>query len=208
MKIGSKIKVWNNKLFWIPLLVVLSLYLSYQKPIMLANGGEVTFLSMFFLYLVGYFYGGGWGVLAAVIFAGAKYALDFPDLDNLVAELYDYIIGYGLLGIGGFFVKRKNEKASLLDGAFSKNKDLIYGFTIAAFARFVESSINAVVFYYDSSMSFWENLWTGSIVYSFGYVGVEWLITLGILCVPIVREATCYLKYVATYDYKEDLDSY
>ena len=50
--------LWNRKWLWILILVAAAVILSYMKPLKLEEGGEVTYLSMLAIYLVGYFYGG------------------------------------------------------------------------------------------------------------------------------------------------------
>ena len=65
--------LWNRKWLWILILIGVSLILSYMKPLRLAEGGEVTYLSMLVIYLVGYFYGGWTGVAAAFLYGALKY---------------------------------------------------------------------------------------------------------------------------------------
>lgn len=92
---------WNRRWLWFVLLLAMGIVLSYLQPITLAEGGEVTFLSMLAIVLIGYFYGGWTGILGALLFAVIKYFLDYHLTLN-VAELTDYIFGYGLLGVGAF----------------------------------------------------------------------------------------------------------
>ena len=94
--------LWNRRWLWVVILIVASILLSYLKPLKLQEGGEVTYLSMLVIFLVGYFYGGKAGIGAAFLYGILKYVLDYPFVIN-IPELWDYILGYGLLGFGGLF---------------------------------------------------------------------------------------------------------
>ena len=91
--------LWNRKWFWIITLLALSLLLSYMQPLQLKEGGEVTCLSMMILCLAGYFYGGPTGLFTCFCFGAIKYVLDYPGIIN-VPEVWDYLLGYGVLGLG------------------------------------------------------------------------------------------------------------
>lgn len=186
----------KSKGFGVPL-VALAFALSYLRPVRLAEGGEITCLSMFILFLVGYFYGGLTGVIAALSFGGLKYLLDYCLLVSVpicnVPELFDYLLGYGLLGVGGFLWKKK--------GA------LFGGYLLAVSLRYIEGVWNCVYFYYRTDETLWQNILYG-LVYCFGYIITEAVITLLILLIPSVREAVEYLRSIAdhTADEEEDLD--
>ncbi len=222
----NKTLFWNRRWLWFVLLLAVSLFLSYLQPITLAEGGEVTFLSMLAIVLIGYFYGGWAGTLGALLFGVLKYFLDYHLTLN-VAELTDYIFGYGLLGVGGFFRnwqgswKWKKEKDSGSGEGVSKDaclteeaqfvrgeSTLLRCYLLAVTLRYIESVWNCLQYYYKPWESIWENIWDESIVYCAGYVGAEVLITVIVLLIPQVREALEYLKFVATHDYVEDLDTF
>lgn len=208
---------WNRRWLWFVLLLAMGIVLSYLQPITLAEGGEVTFLSMLAIVLIGYFYGGWTGILGALLFAVIKYFLDYHLTLN-VAELTDYIFGYGLLGVGGFFGNRQGRHQSQNaqeSGSVEKNgfveegsSTLLRCYLLAVTLRYIESVWNCLQYYYKPWESLWENIWDESIVYCAGYVGAEVLITVVILLIPQVRDALEYLKFVATHDYVEDLDTF
>ena len=184
--------LWNRKWLWILILVAAAVILSYMKPLKLEEGGEVTYLSMLAIYLVGYFYGGGTGMAAAFFYGALKYFLDYPMIVN-IPELWDYILGYGLLGVGGF----------LCDRRYGLQK----GYLLAVLLRYIESVWNCIWFYYMNEETVAANIQYG-LVYCIGYIGAEAVITLLVLCIPQVREAIDYLKDVATHEYEEDLDTF
>lgn len=178
--------LWNNKWLWIPLLLGVGLFFSYLQPLQMSEGGEATFLSMLVICLAGYFYGGWTGLLTAFLFGGIKFLLrDRSDSNHVAAELYDYILGYGLLGFGGFLYRKRG--------------GLQTGYLLAALLRYIESTWNCAYFYQETVRY--------SIVYS-SYIGMEVLITFLILCIPQVLEAIEYLKYVATHAYEDNLDTF
>ena len=184
--------LWNRKWLWILILMGVSLFLSYLKPLRLEEGGEVTYLSMLVIYLVGYFYGGWTGVAAAFAYGAMKYFLDYPLIVN-VPELWDYILGYGLLGFGGFLADKKH--------------GLQKGYLLAVLLRYIESVWNCIWFYYMYNEPVAANIQYG-LVYCIGYIGAEGIITLIVLCIPPVKEAIEYLKYVANHEYENDLDTF
>lgn len=192
MRVGKEGYLWNRKWLWIVILIGFAVFLSYLKPLKLEEGGEMTYLSMLVIYLVGYFYGGRTGLAAAFLYGAIKYFLDYPLIVN-VPELWDYILGYGLLGAGGFLADRKY--------------GLQKGYLLAALLRYIESVWNCIWFYYMYEESVAANIQYG-LIYCIGYIGAEALITFLVLCIPPVREAIEYLKYVATNEYEEDLDTF
>lgn len=117
-------RLWGNTKFWGSLLMLLSFGFSYMIVIHLAEGGDVTWFSMFFLYLFAYFYGGWQGMLFAVGFGVLKFFGDMYcgllDTGHMTAEMLDYLISYGIVGAGGFFSqgmirdsrKKKGDKKS------------------------------------------------------------------------------------------------
>ena len=178
--------LWNRKWLWILMILGMGLLLSYLQPLQLSEGGEVTFLSMLAVCMAGHFFGGWTGLLTALVFGCIKFLLrNVNDSDNVVAELFDYILGYGLLGFGGFLSHKKG--------------GLQMGYLLAVALRYIESTWNCSYFY-DETIRY-------SLVYS-SYICVEMLVTLLILFIPQVREAIEHLKHVATHAYEEDLDTF
>lgn len=183
---------WNNKCFWIFILFVLGIILSYLQPLRLVEGGEITYMSMLAIYLIGYFYGGKCGIMSALTFGIVQYFFHYPFILN-IPELWDYVLGYGLLGVGGFLS--------------NKRQGIYKGYLLAVLLRYIESVLNCVYFYYMNDASLWENIRYG-LVYCGGYIGTETFLTLVVLCIPVIRECIEYIKYIATNEYEDDLDSF
>ena len=175
-----------KKLITVFILFVMSFVFSYLRPLHMSEGGDVTFLSTIILYLVAYFFGGRVGIVTALIYSLCKIGLDTKvdllDSNHFIAELYDYIIGYAVIGIGGFFSRIKRKQDRKLDGFW-------IGYMISVSLRFLESVINCSYFY-------GETIWY-SIRYCMGYIGIEAVFTILILLIPKVREAIEYAKIEA-----------
>ena len=201
--------LWNNKPFWIAVLLFIAWAFSYFRLVPLTEGGEVTWFSMLFLYLIEYFYGGFKGLIFAVLFGvikfGTDYTFDILAKDHLIAEIFDYLLSYGVVGLGGFFAAPfKDRKAYLLKynvGKRIENRCLRVGFLIAMALRFISSIINFVVFYSRAELNFAGNL-REACFYCIGYVGVETLLTILLLFIPGIFTSIEYCKYVATHEYK------
>lgn len=187
--------IWNNKIYWTLILLAVSFVFSYLRPIRLDEGGELTFFSMLTLVLIGYFYGWKWMFPSLVIFIAGRLWLDSPFVGvyTLEGEYFDYIVGYGLMLVGGVYAYVK--------------KDLATGYVIAVLLRYMESIVNCMVFYPLQDVGFWGNFLEG-VIYSAKYVILEGLITYGIIHIKVVKEVISYWKYVATHDKKIDLDTY
>ena len=201
--------LWNNKPFWVAALILIAWVFSYFRLVPLNEGGEVTWFSMLFLYLIGYFYGGFKGLIFAFLFGvikfGTDYTFDILAKDHLIAEVFDYLLSFGVVGIGGFFASPfKNRKAYMERynvGKPVENKYLRIGFLTAMALRFISSIVNFVIFYSRAELSFLENL-KEACFYCIGYVGVETLLTILLLFIPGIITSVEYCKYVATHDYK------
>lgn len=175
-----------KKLVAILILFVMSFGFSYLRPLHMSEGGDVTFLSTVILFLVAYFFGGRVGIVTAIIYSFCKIGLDIRvelfDKKHFIAELYDYILGYGVVGIGGFFSNIEKKPGRHLSGFW-------IGYLVSLSLRFIEGVFNCSYFYN-------ETLWY-SIRYCMGYIGIEAIITILILLIPKVREAIEYAKKLA-----------
>jgi len=184
--------LWNRKWIWCCILLFAAILFSYLQPLQFDEGGEATFLSMLMLVMVGYFFGAKYAISVVLVFGFMKYVIDYRSMNDL-AEFMDYMLGYGLLAVGGVVA--------------NKTSNLKMGYTVGVLLRYIESIVNCVVFYYIPTDTVWENVWEG-ISYSASYVLTEYLITMFILAFPIVCEAVEYWKYIATHEKKENLNTY
>ncbi len=95
------------------IMLALAVVLGLFKPIQLPYGGGVTLFSMLPIILVSYRYGNGWGTLISLAYGVIKLLMG---LDNAawiaktfsawaIFILFDYILAFGVLGLGGMFRK-------------------------------------------------------------------------------------------------------
>ena len=168
------------------ILFVIALGFSYLRPLHMVEGGDVTFLSTLILFLIAYFFGGWVGIGAAIVYSlfkiGIDYEVNILDKEHFVAEVYDYILGYCVVGIGGFLSNTKIKSEHHIDNFW-------LGYLVAISLRFIECVFNCSYFYD-------ETVWY-SIQYCMGYIGIEAVVTLLILLIPKVREAIEYAKDLA-----------
>ena len=223
---------WGRKPIWIAILLGLSLLFSYFILIHFAEGGDVSWFSLFFLYLIGYFYGGWTGLACALVFSILKFfgdlAFGLVDTNHMTAEILDYLFSYTLIGVGGFFSQVKGNKKTFSDkagspkdpssgnsleeeyrvGTWPEHIRLCGGYFVAMLLRFISSVVNFVVFYYRDERSFFGNL-SEALFYCIGYVGIEMVFTiLFLLVLPWARNSAEYCKFVATHKYSIDYRQY
>lgn len=135
-------------------------------------GGAVTPFSMLIVILIGYFFGVRQGVLAGVAF-GLLDLLINPYVLSPVQLLLDYPIAYGALGLGGFFMNRNSVIPAYLAGVLG---------------RFICSFLSGVIFFGMYAPEGF-NAVTWSLVYNATYMGTEAVLTVVVLCIPVVKKA-------------------
>ena len=140
--------------------ISIALILSFIK-IGLPYGGSVTLCSMLFISLIGYYTGAFWGIMAAIAYGILQFICE-PLFLNPIQFLLDYLLGFGVLGVSGFFS--------------NKAKGLVAGFTLGAFLRFICSAISGYVFY-GSYAPENMNVIIYTILYNLSYIFPEVIIT-------------------------------
>lgn len=114
----------------IALSFLLNLIVLYPMP----QGGSVTPASMLPIMLFGYGFGPGPGIVAGIAY-GLIGFIQKPWFLNGWQFLLDYIIGFGALGLTGFFYKKKEQGF------------LYAGIVISGFVRFLASFLSGIIFY-------------------------------------------------------------
>lgn len=159
--------------------VVASMLKLWKMPM----GGSVTLFSMLFIVLIGYWYGFGTGIMAALAYGVLQLLID-PYIISFPQMLLDYIFAFTALGLSGLFSKSKH--------------GLIKGYLLGVFGRFVVATISGVVFFATYAPEFFNNPWAYSACYNGAYIGLEAVITLVILVLPPVNKGLSYVKQLAT----------
>ena len=172
-KADERMKMGSRRLVFSGIAIALAFVTSFIKLFHLPMGGSVTLFSMFFITMVGYFYGIGPGLTAGVAYGILQMLID-PYIISVPQLLCDYIFAFGALGLSGFFSGKKN--------------GLIPGFVTGVLGRFFFATLSGVIFF---------GMWAPegmhpllySVLYNGSYLGAELLITLAVLAVPAVRKA-------------------
>jgi thiamine transporter len=141
-------------------------------------GGSVTLFSMFFVTLIGYWYGPAVGLMAGVAYGLLQMILD-PYIVSIPQMLIDYPFAFGALGLAGFFSEKKN--------------GMIIGYIVSVLGRFVFSVLSGVIFFGMYAPEGMSPL-VYAIVYNGSYLATEAAITIILLCVPAVRKALATVK--------------
>ncbi len=155
-------RITTRKIAFSSIAIALATVTSMIKFFDLPFGGTVTLFSMFFIVLIGYWYGPTSGILVGLAYGILQFLLG-PYIVSLPQVLIDYPFAFGALGLSGFFSNKKN--------------GLVIGYLVGIFGRFVFSVISGVVFFY---MYAPEGMhpFVYSAAYNGTYIGVEGAITL------------------------------
>jgi thiamine transporter len=175
---GKKKTVNAKQLAFAAGALALAIVTSYIKLFHLPMGGSVTLFSMFFVTLIGYWYGPAVGLMAGVAYGLLQMILD-PYIVSIPQMLIDYPFAFGALGLAGFFSEKKN--------------GMIIGYIVSVFGRFVFAVLSGVIFFGMYAPEGMSPL-VYSVSYNGAYLAAEAAITIILLCVPAVKKALATVK--------------
>ena len=176
-------KFTAKKLAFAGAALALAFALSYVKLFHMPTGGSVTLLSMFFVAIVGYWYGPFVGLTAAFAYALLQFAQN-PSFVTIWSVLFDYIFAFTALGLSGFFAAQKN--------------GLIKGYIVGVLGRYFFSVLSGAIFFGAYAPDTFPNAWVYSLVYNGAYMGLEAAITIIVLLLPPVKKAMASVRDIAT----------
>ena len=178
-------KMSANTIAFSGMAIALAFATSFAKLIDMPMGGSVTLFSMLFIALIGYWYGIGTGVTAAVAY-GMLQLISDPYIISVPQVLLDYILAFGALGLSGIFSKSKNKYG------------LVFGYLVGVLGRYFFSFLSGWIFFgmYASYYGFNSGV-VYSLAYNGAYIGLEALITVIVLFIPPVRKALARVKTMA-----------
>ena len=110
---GGNKKFSAKQLAFSAMAIALATVASMIKLIHLPMGGSVTLLSMFFVTLIGYWYGLGAGLTTGVAYGILQLVID-PYIISVPQMLVDYVFAFGALGLAGLFWKNKKKYGIIL----------------------------------------------------------------------------------------------
>ena len=141
---------------------------------------------MFFVTLIGYWYGLGAGLTTGVAYGILQLVID-PYIISVPQMLVDYVFAFGALGLAGLFWKNK------------KKYGIILCYIAGILGRYIFAVISGWIFFgmYASDYGFSSPI-VYSMAYNGAYIFLEAGITIVILLIPPVNKALSYVKEIAT----------
>lgn len=176
----SNLNVRTKKLVFAAMAIALAMITSYLKLFAMPMGGSITLFSMFFISLIGYWYGPKVGIATGMAYGLLQFVIE-PYILSIPQVLVDYPLAFGALGLSGFFSNKKY--------------GLQIGYLVGVFGRFCFAVLSGVIFF--ASYAGDMNPLVYSIAYNGSYLGAEALITVVLLSLPAVAKALGNVKVLA-----------
>ena len=174
----KKSKFTTSTLAHVGLALAFAFILSYFRIYQFPWGGSVTFMSMFFVALIGIWFGPTIGLVSAFAYGLLQLAQN-PMIFYPLQLVLDYPLAFGALGLAGFF---RNMKGGMY-----------IGFVVAVFGRWFFHTLSGYFFFSQWAWEGWNAL-PYAMVYNAIYLGAEMVLTLLILAIPAVRHALNHVK--------------
>ena len=185
--LGSSLFARNHKLdtreiAFSAVAIALATVTSMIKLIHMPMGGSVTLFSMFFITLIGYWYGLGAGLATASAYGLLQLILG-PYIVNLPQLIVDYVLAFGALGLSGIFSGKKH--------------GLVLGYLTGVAGRYIFVTLSGVIFFGAYAPDSFPNPLAYSLAYNGAYIGLEALITTVVLLIPPVASAVRMVQRIA-----------
>ena len=178
---GEKNRMSPKQLAFCAVALALGMVTSMIKIFEFPFGGAITFFSMLFICLIGYFYGPATGIVTAVAYGVLQFIVG-PYIYFPIQVIVDYPLAFGALGLAGFFHKSKN--------------GLLKGYIVGIVGRFIFAVISGWIFFGEYAWDGWAAL-PYSICYNGAYIFAEGIITIIVISLPPVKKAVAYVKKMA-----------
>lgn len=175
----QQVKFSTKQLVFSAVAMALGLVTSYIKFLNLPMGGSITLFSMFFITLIGYWYGPKAGIMTAIAYGLLQFVTN-PIFYTPAQMIMDYPLAFGALGLSGLFSKKKN--------------GLIIGYVVGVLGRYFFAFLSGLLFF----AAYAEGSGMSAPVYSLAYNGMyiipEAIITILLLSLPPVSRAIKEVK--------------
>lgn len=180
--LGKKEKrtISTKQLVFCAICMALAYALSFVKLFDAPMGGSITLMSTFFITLVGYLYGPYIGIVTGIAY-GFLQLIAGPYFVHPLQILVDYPLAFGALGLSGFFTNSKY--------------GMIKGYLLGITGRLFFAVLSGVVFF--ASYAGDMNVFVYSFLYNLSYIGIEGIITMAVLMVPVVKAGINQVKQIA-----------
>lgn len=174
-------RMGTKQLVFCAMSIALASVTSMMKVYEFPFGGSVTFFSMLFICLPGYFYGLEAGILSAAAYGVLQFLLE-PYILFPMQVIVDYLLAFGALGLSGLFSKSKN--------------GLLKGYLLGILGRYVFAVLSGWLFFGEYAWEGWGAL-PYSLAYNGAYIFAEGAITLVVLMIPAVSKSFARVKEMA-----------
>jgi len=158
------------------ILIAIATVLSVLTPFWMPFGGNVTLAAMVPIIIIPYLFGLKFGLLSALIYSVIQMLLGVqnfgflaPTITNfLLIGFLDYIIAFGILGVGRVF-----------------SRNLLIGGGIVIALRYASHVVSGVVLWghFADAADLMHGLWVYSLAYNAAYMVPEFIISLIVLAV-------------------------
>ncbi len=179
---GKKIKLDTKQLVFSSMAMALAMVTSMIKLVDMPMGGSVTLFSMFFICLIGYWYGLKGGLMTAVAYGFLQLIVD-PYIISIPQMLTDYIFAFGALGLSGIFSKSRY--------------GLLKGYVAGVLGRYFFTFLSGMIFFGSYASSYNMTAPVYSLVYNGSYIGLEALFTLMLAALPPVSRGLDRVRKMA-----------
>ena len=181
-KEGKKIKLGTKQLVFSSMAMALAMVTSMIKLVDMPMGGSVTLFSMFFICLIGYWYGLKGGLMTAVAYGFLQLIVD-PYIISIPQMVTDYIFAFGALGLSGIFSKSRY--------------GLLKGYVAGVLGRYFFTFLSGMIFFGSYASSYNMTAPVYSLVYNGSYIGLEALFTLMLAALPPVSRGLDRVRKMA-----------
>lgn len=175
-------KLTAKQLTFCGMAVAIAMVLSFIKAFDMPMGGSITMFSMFFICIIGYWYGAGVGIMAGAAYGMLQFIIE-PIFYSIPQMLVDYPLAFGALGLSGLL---KSFKGKGICNA------LTLGYVLGVFGRYCFAALSGILFFAAYAGD------TNPILYSLGYnltyILPEAIITLIVLMLPPVYKALIRIR--------------
>lgn len=141
---------------------VLHFVVLFQMP----QGGSVNAANLVPLIIFAIRWGGKWGVITCMAYGIIDFLLGFKFSLHFLSILLDYILGYGAIGVAGFFGNSRVRA--------------IWGVTAGCALRWVCSVVSGAVVFASYAPA-GQNPWIYSMIYKASYMVPELVINMAVI---------------------------
>lgn len=175
-------RISTKQLVFSAMAMALAMMTSMIKVVDMPMGGSVTFFSMLFICLTGYWFGLKGGMMTAIAYGFLQLVVD-PYIISIPQMLTDYIFAFGALGLSGVFSNSKH--------------GLIKGYLLGVLGRYFFTFLSGMIFFGSYASAYNMAAPVYSLAYNGAYIGLETLFTLILIAIPPVNKGLARVKAMA-----------